>query len=84
LPKYKDKDGRNILIYDLQALSKPALKRGLVAPSQLGITIQTKVTNVVQVRIVPRGNHYVVEVVYEQAETQQTLIPLSSPLLTSG
>jgi putative transposase len=70
LPKYKEKDGRNILIYDIQALSKPALKRGLIVPSQLGITIQTKQQHVAQARIVPRGNHYVVEVVYEQEEEQ--------------
>jgi putative transposase len=39
LPGYKDKtEGRNILIYDLQALSKKGLKRGLIQPSQLGIT----------------------------------------------
>src|SRR5690242_18493804 len=42
LPKYKEKDGRNILIYDKQALSIPALKQGIIAPSQLGITIPTK------------------------------------------
>ena len=39
-------------------------------PSQLGIEIPTKKMNVKQVRIVPKSNHYVVEVVYEQAETQ--------------
>src|SRR5581483_12192405 len=38
LPGYKDKsEGRNILIYDIQALSKTALRKGLIAPSQLGI-----------------------------------------------
>jgi putative transposase len=75
LPKYKEKDGRNILIYDKQALSIPALKQGIIAPSQLGISIPTKQTNVVQVRIVPRGNHYVVEVVYEQEEQQVSVDP---------
>nr|WP_244422432.1 hypothetical protein [Ktedonobacter racemifer] len=55
LPKYKDKQkGRNILVYDLQALSKRALKQGSMAPSQLGIEIPTKQTHVKQVRIVPR------------------------------
>src|SRR5205823_14395959 len=43
LPKYKEKQkGRNILIYDIQALSKKGLKRGVIAPSQLGITVSTK------------------------------------------
>lgn len=67
LPKYKHKtEGRNILIYDIQALSKKGLKRGLIQPSQLGITIQTKQSSVKQVRIVPRKGYYVVEVVYER------------------
>jgi putative transposase len=69
LPKYKDKQkGRTILIYDIQALSKTALKKGIVAPSQLGITVPTKQQRVKQVRIVPRHGHYVVEVVYERQE----------------
>ncbi|MFL5698360.1 MAG: RNA-guided endonuclease InsQ/TnpB family protein [Ktedonobacteraceae bacterium] len=67
LPKYKDKTrGRNILIYDIQALSKTGLRKGMIVPSQLGIEILTRQTNVDQVRIVPRGTHYVVEVVYQQ------------------
>jgi putative transposase len=71
LPKYKDKQkGRNILIYDLQALSKPALRQGMIAPSQLAITVLTKQKTVKQVRIVPRQGHYVVEVVYEREETR--------------
>ena len=54
LPTYKDKHkGRNILIYDRQALSKKALKKAVIAPSQLGIEIPTKQAVVKQVRIVP-------------------------------
>src|SRR6266704_1852955 len=76
LPKYKDKQkGRTILIYDIQALSKTALREGVIAPSQLGITIHTKQHNVKQVRIVPRHGHYVVEVVYEREETQANVDP---------
>lgn len=81
LPKYKDKQhGRNILIYDIQALSKPALRNGLIAPSQLGITVPTKQASVKQVRIVPRHGHYVVEVVYER-EAQSAQV---SPSLVAG
>src|SRR6266567_3249543 len=55
LPKYQDKQqGRNILIYTIQAISKHGLKRGLIQPSGLPIEVQTKHTNVDQVRIVPR------------------------------
>jgi putative transposase len=76
LPTYKDKaNGRNILIYDIQALSKNGLKRGLVQPSQRGITIQTKHTNGEQARIIPRKGYYVVEVVYERKEIQASVNP---------
>jgi len=67
LPGYKDKQhGRNILIYDLQALSTPGLRRGEVLPSQVGIVILTKQTAVAQARIVPRKGYDIVEVVYER------------------
>ena len=67
LPGYKDKQtGRNILIYDIQALSAPGLRRGEAIPSQLDISIPTRHTTVRQVRIVPRKGYYVVEVVYER------------------
>lgn len=71
LPSYKDKEkGRNILIYDIQAISKKALKRGVIAPSGLPIEIFTKQTSqtIDQVRIVPCLNGYMIEVVYEKAE----------------
>jgi putative transposase len=70
LPKYKHKtNGRNILVYTNQTMSKPALRRGLIRLSQLPITIQTKQdpTTIHQVRIVPRQGYYVVEVIYEKA-----------------
>ncbi len=67
LPGYKDKQaGRNLLIYDLQAIGTTGWQRGEIIPSQLGISISTKRTHVKQVRIVPRKGHYVVEVVYER------------------
>ena len=43
LPKYKHKtEGRNILVYTVQALSRPAMRDGLVRPSGLAITIETE------------------------------------------
>ncbi len=76
LPKYKDKQhGRNILIYDIQALSKKGLKQGLIQPSKLGISIPTQQRNVKQARIVPRHGHYVVEVVYTRQETAADVDP---------
>jgi putative transposase len=78
LPGYKHKEkGRNILIYDLQALSKKALKRGMIAPSGLAIEIATKQTRetIDQVRMVPRLDGYMVEVVYRKEEKQAEVDP---------
>ena len=67
LPRYLDKtEGRYALVYTIQALSKPALKQGIIVPSGLDIRIQTRQTCIAQVRIVPKGQFYVVEVVYEK------------------
>ncbi len=76
LPKYKHKtEGRNILVYTVQALSKPGLRDGLIRPSGLGITIETEHTVVDQVRIVPRHGFYVVEVIYTKEPVQATVDP---------
>jgi putative transposase len=76
LPSYKDKQrGRNLLVYTAQALSIPALRQGLIAPSMLDITVQTKQQNVQQARIVPRHGYYVVEVVYEREPIQAAVDP---------
>jgi putative transposase len=70
MPHYKHKtDGRSVLVYTIQALSRPGLKRGIIAPSMLPVAIQTKQTRIAQVRIVPRTGYYVVEVVYERQES---------------
>jgi len=62
LPGYKPKlSGRNLLIYTAQAISRPALREGFVVPSKTDIHIKTKPQKVNQVRIVPRVNHYNVQ-----------------------
>jgi putative transposase len=67
LPGYLHKTGgRYMLVYTIQALSKPALARGVIQPSGLALRIQTHQTRIAQVRIVPKGRFYVVEVVYER------------------
>ncbi len=76
LPKYKHKtEGRNILVYTVQALSKPGMRDGLIRPSGLPITIVTEHTVVDQVRIVPRNGHYVVEIVYTKEPVQTKVDP---------
>jgi putative transposase len=65
-PKYKDKlKGRYAVVYTEQAISKPKLKEGIIKPSQTNIEIPTKLTEIKQVRFIPFGNNYKVEIIYE-------------------
>ena len=68
LPKYKHKtQGRNLLVFERGALWKAHLAHREIAVSQLGWLVETKQNpkQIKQVRIVPRADHYVVEVVYQ-------------------
>lgn len=72
LPKYKKKDGREVLILtNIQA----KLKDGYIQfpKSFNGLVIKTKVNNLQQVRILPRNKHLVIEIIYnlEVSETKQ-------------
>ena len=65
MPGYKHKErGRNVVIYPIDAISKPGLSKGIVKLSQTSIELPTKTRNIHQVRIVPKLNHYVIEIVY--------------------
>src|SRR6266581_5172548 len=76
LPKYKHKtEGRNVLIYTVQAISKKGLKKGLIQPSMLPISVKTKQKTIDQVRIVPRNGYYVVEVIYTKESIQANVDP---------
>ncbi|MBV9710096.1 MAG: transposase [Ktedonobacteraceae bacterium] len=76
LPKYKHKtEGRNLLVYTIQAISKKGLKRGLVQPCMLPIEIKTQHREIHQVRIVPRKGFYVVEVIYEHEQPKSAVDP---------
>ena len=71
LPKYKDKKyGRGVLIYTIQAISKKELKNGFVLLSGTNIKIKTKQTDIQQVRVVPKINHYVIEIIYNKQEVK--------------
>ena len=70
VPKYLDKDGYFVTTYTNQAISKVALKEGFIQFSKTNIRIKTAVENVQQVRIVPKGNHIVVEVLYVVKEKE--------------
>jgi putative transposase len=80
LPKYKHKtEGRNLLIYTMQAISrgKRGLKLGMIKPSMLAISVKTEQDpkQIDQVRIVPRNGHYVVEVIYSKDPVQAQVDP---------
>ena len=71
LPKYKHKtQGRNLLIYTIQSISKPGLKKGIVKLSGTEIAVPTKAQNIAQARIIPKVGQYIIEVVYEKSEIQ--------------
>lgn len=71
IPKYKDKlKGRNILVYTtVHALSKPGL-RSLIIPSTTNLSIPTRQQQICQVRILPKLDHYLVEVIHEREPIQ--------------
>ncbi len=76
LPGYKHKrEGRNLLVYTMQAISKRGLKHGRIQPSMLAIEVHTRQKDIDQVRIVPRKGFYVVEVTYEKAVKQANVNP---------
>ena len=71
LPYYKEKDGRNLLIFTNQAISKKQLKTNKIIKfgKNIQTTIHTKQELVQQVRVVPHGHDYiVVEVLYNKPE----------------
>src|SRR5215469_5979021 len=78
IPHYQHKSqGRNMLVYTAQALSRPALRHQMICPSGLNIAVQTKQQNVQQVRIIPRtrSGYYVVEVIYARESVPAVVNP---------
>ncbi|MFM6876497.1 MAG: transposase, partial [Microcystis panniformis] len=75
IPGYKEpKKGRNLLVYTIQAISKVGLRQGLVKLSGTSIALPTRVAErIAEVRIVPKCDCYVIEVIYEK--TEQFLAP---------
>ena len=68
LPKYLNKEGRYITTFPKDAVSKRYLKKGIIKLSSLSIEIPTKKaneSNLVEVRVLPRDNHHIVEIVYK-------------------
>jgi putative transposase len=78
LPKYKHKTaGPSLLVYEWGAIRKRELNRGVMAVDFPGELVQTKQTRktVKQVRLVPKGDHYVLEVVSQREVTPAPVDP---------
>ena len=65
LPRYLDKDGYQVVIYEKGALSFK--EAGFVKLSKTFIKVKTSISReqITNVRIVPKGNHFVIEVLYD-------------------
>jgi len=72
LPSYKDKGGQNIVLFTGQQCK---VKEGFIKfPKKVLEPLKTKVSNVIQVRVVPEATCYVIEIVYEkEIETHENL-----------
>lgn len=70
IPKYLPKNGRNIIIYTKQAISKKRLKDGYIKLSGTDVELNTKTNykNIQQVRVIHKGNHIKIEVLYKVQE----------------
>jgi IS605 OrfB family transposase len=68
IPHYLEKDGHYLTAYTNQAISNKELRSGVVKLSGVDVTIKTNKQSIQQVRIVPKGTHVVVEVIYNIPE----------------
>lgn len=86
LPKYKDKaKGRNILVYTVQAISSKQLKKGIIKLSGTNILIKTfvKPEQLCQVRVVPKCDSYVIEVIYNACNQPESTVANQKELVAS-
>ena len=70
IPRYLDKQGRYVATFEKRAVSKTFLRKGLIKLANISNVIKTKVEleALKEVRVLPRTNHYIIEVVYVKAE----------------
>jgi IS605 OrfB family transposase len=67
IPKYKDKEkGRYLLIFPIETISKPSLRKGIVKLTPCPIEFESGLTEVVEVRVIPKNDCYIAEIVYNQ------------------
>ena len=66
IPGYLDKTkGRQIVVYNHMTLPSNLLEKGIIKLPKTNIQFKTKQKNIRQVRIVPKNNYIVIEVIYE-------------------
>ena len=66
IPRYLNKNGRNLLTFTNQAISVKELKQGYLKLSGCEGKIPVIHKNINQVRVVPKNNYFVIEVIYNQ------------------
>lgn len=66
IPRYLDKTkGRQIVVYNHMTLPSGLLEKGIIKLPKSNLQFKTKQKNIRQVRIVPKNNYIVIEVIYE-------------------
>lgn len=71
LPKYLDKNGRFEVIYTNQAISNKLLKHNILQLSRLKeFNLSIIHNNVKQVKLIHKGNHIVIDILYEVREKE--------------
>ena len=66
IPRYLDKTkGRQIVVYNHMTLPSNLLEKGIIKLPKSNLQFKTKQKNIRQVRIVPKNNYIVLEVIYE-------------------
>lgn len=72
LPKYLPKNGRQVMVYDNKAFYEKDFKEGYIRVAQTQSRIPTHIKDlksIQQIRLVPKGNHIVVEILYKIPDT---------------
>jgi putative transposase len=70
IPDYLKKDtGRFVVTYTNQAISTKSLKKGVIKLSKVNSTFKSNKQNIQQVRIVPKNNTIVIEILYKVEES---------------
>lgn len=64
IPRYLDKNGRNLLTFTNQAISSKELKNSYLKLTKCKHKIKVLHTDIRQVRVIPKSKQYIIEVIY--------------------